>query len=180
VIAIEGARRKYGLNLITGDFQTAYFASGEFDAVTMAHVIEHVPDPIACLSKCRQLLKSGGRLVVTTPNFGSLGHQRFGQNWRGLEPPRHLHIFAPKTLAECARRADLIVVSTGSTAVNADYLAKESLAISKAAAIKTGAVAHAGIRDALAAAAFQYREYFALRRGPDLGEEVFLVAESRE
>jgi 2-polyprenyl-3-methyl-5-hydroxy-6-metoxy-1,4-benzoquinol methylase len=175
--AVESGRKKHGLNLIAGDFQTANFASGDFDVVTMCHVIEHLPDPVACLDKCRRLLKVGGRLVVTTPNLRSLGHQRFGRNWRGLEPPRHLHIFAPNTLAECARRAELTVVRTGSTAVNADYLAKASLAIEKAAAPASGAITRTRFRDMLGAAAFQYREHFALRRDPDLGEEAFLVAE---
>ena len=43
--AIEAGRQKYGLDLAVGDFQTAPVPEGAFDAVTMSHVIEHVPDP---------------------------------------------------------------------------------------------------------------------------------------
>jgi SAM-dependent methyltransferase len=85
--AVENGRKKYGLDLIAADFQTASFSSSGFDAVTMTHVIEHVPDPVACLDKCRQLLKPGGRLVVSTPNPLSLGHQRFGGT--GVALSRH-------------------------------------------------------------------------------------------
>src|SRR5262249_31342544 len=47
--AIEAGRTKYGLDLSVGDFQTAGIQEGQYDAVTMSHVIEHLPDPIASL-----------------------------------------------------------------------------------------------------------------------------------
>jgi SAM-dependent methyltransferase len=175
--AIEVGRKKYGLELQVGDFQTAKFDRGDFDAVTMSHVIEHVPDPIGCLAKCRDLMRPGGRLVVSTPNNRSLGHQRFKQSWRGLEPPRHLHIFAPQLLAECARRAGLKVVRAGSTAVNADYVANASLAIETAPPGATRIGGGWDLKLAPKAVAFQYREHFAMRTNPDLGEEAFLIAE---
>jgi 2-polyprenyl-3-methyl-5-hydroxy-6-metoxy-1,4-benzoquinol methylase len=175
--AIETGRQKYGLNLSVGDFQTAQITEGEYDAVTMSHVIEHVTDPIASLDKCRRLLRPGGRLVVTTPNNRSLGHQRFKQCWRGLEPPRHLHIFAPNLLGECARRAGLKVIRTGSTAVNADYAANASLAIENAPPDGGNLGGGWDVRFALKSIAFQYREHFALQKNPDLGEEAFVIAE---
>jgi len=177
--AIEAGRKKFGLDLAVGDLQTAEIKEGEYDAVTMSHVIEHVPEPVACLDKCRRLLRPGGRLVVSTPNIRSLGHQRFKECWRGLEPPRHLQIFAPNLLGECARRAGLEVVRTGSTAVNADYISNASLALESAPL--DGARIGGGwdVRFALQSILFQYREHFAMRRNPDLGEEAFLIAERR-
>lgn len=175
--AIETGRKRYGLNLSIGDFQSFHFETVGFDAVTMSHVIEHVPDPIACLEKCRSVLRAGGRLVLRTPNVRSFGHERFRGSWRGLEPPRHLHIFTPNLLGECAERAGLSVVRTGSTAVNADYMSNASLAIERAPA--DSGVAGPRFRYTLTALAFQYREHFALQRNADLGEEAFLVAESR-
>jgi hypothetical protein len=35
---------------------------------------------------------------LETPNIESIGHNYFGINWRGLEPPRHLVLFSPKAL----------------------------------------------------------------------------------
>ncbi len=176
--AVEVGRTKYGLELSVGDFQTAPFEGGDFDAVTMTHVIEHVTDPVACLKKCRQLLRPGGRVVVTTPNVRSLGHQRFERNWRGLEPPRHLHLFTPGLLAECARRAGLRVIRTGSTAANADHFANASLALKNLRPDTTrGIGGRWDRRFLLAAVAFQYREYFTLSGNAEWGEEAFLVAE---
>ena len=103
--AIDRAWREYGVAVRHGDLRAACYPDGSFDAVTMNHVIEHVHDPIALLAESRRILRPGGRLVVVTPNIASWGHARFGRNWRGLEPPRHLHLFSQKTLAETARRA---------------------------------------------------------------------------
>ncbi len=175
--AIETGKKKYGVDLEVGDFQTVPIEESSFDAVTMSHVIEHVPDPIACLDKCRRLLKPGGRLVVTTPNIRSLGHQTFKGAWRGLEPPRHLHIFPHHMLGECARRAGLKVVRTGSTAVNADYIISATMAIEHAPPGTSQIGGGWDARYALKAIAFQYKEHFALRHNPDLGEEAYLIAE---
>jgi SAM-dependent methyltransferase len=178
--AIETGKKKYGVDIDVGDFQTAPIEESAYDAVTMSHVIEHVPDPIACLDKCRRLLKPGGRLVVSTPNVRSMGHETFKAAWRGLEPPRHLHIFPHHLLGECARRAGLKLIRTGSTAVNADYIISATMAIANAQPGTSQIGGGWDARYALKAIAFQYREHFALRRNPDLGEEGYLIAERKQ
>jgi len=173
--AIEAGRQKYGSDLKLGDFQTCEVEEAAFDAVTLSHVIEQMPDPLACLEKCLKMLKPGGRLVVTTPNVRSLGHQRFKQAWRGLEPPRNLQIFSPGLLGKCARRAGLQVVRTGSTASNADFFANASLAIDNASPEAVGIGRGWKLRYAVSALVFQYREHFAMQRNPDAGEDAFLI-----
>ena len=76
-----------------------------YDAVTMSHVIEHLHDPVSALQEVRRILKPGGTLWIGTPNVESIGHRRFGVNWRGLEPPRHLVLFSGASLAEALDRA---------------------------------------------------------------------------
>jgi 2-polyprenyl-3-methyl-5-hydroxy-6-metoxy-1,4-benzoquinol methylase len=63
---------------------------GTFERIMLSHVIEHVRDPIAMLSRCRQLLAPGGTLWLETLNLSGVGHEERGADWRGLEPPRHL------------------------------------------------------------------------------------------
>jgi hypothetical protein len=43
--------------------------------------------------------------MVYTPNTASLGHQLFKKSWRGLEPPRHLYLFCPKSMRAGLSRA---------------------------------------------------------------------------
>jgi 2-polyprenyl-3-methyl-5-hydroxy-6-metoxy-1,4-benzoquinol methylase len=76
-----------------------------FDVVTLSHVIEHVPDPVATLRHCRRVLKPGGYVWIETPNIGSAGYEFFGASWRGLEAPRHLVLFNPASLRICLERA---------------------------------------------------------------------------
>jgi 2-polyprenyl-3-methyl-5-hydroxy-6-metoxy-1,4-benzoquinol methylase len=95
--AIRVARQK-GLEVQCGSVEQQNFPDNSFDAVTLHHVIEHVPDPVKTLAECGRVLKKGGKLVVFTPNSSSLGHRIFKEYWRGLEPPRHLHLFSTKSL----------------------------------------------------------------------------------
>lgn len=69
-----------------------------FDVITMNHVIEHIYEPVKLLKACHKLLKPGGQIWLSTPNIDSFGHQRFQQNWRGLETPRHLVLFNRNSL----------------------------------------------------------------------------------
>jgi 2-polyprenyl-3-methyl-5-hydroxy-6-metoxy-1,4-benzoquinol methylase len=76
-----------------------------FDAVTLSHVIEHVHDPLAALQHCRRVMKPGAYLWLQTPNIDSAGYEIYGRFWRGLESPRHLALFQPRSLREILERA---------------------------------------------------------------------------
>jgi 2-polyprenyl-3-methyl-5-hydroxy-6-metoxy-1,4-benzoquinol methylase len=95
--AIEVARNR-DLNVRLGSLEAQGYDAETFDAVTLNHVIEHLPDPEATLRECHRALRSGGQLVVATPNVHSLSHRMFRTDWRGLEPPRHLHLFTVGSL----------------------------------------------------------------------------------
>jgi 2-polyprenyl-3-methyl-5-hydroxy-6-metoxy-1,4-benzoquinol methylase len=101
--AVEAAKRR-GLSVNYGALEQQNFKSNSFDAVTLNHVIEHVPDPIQTLTECARVLNDDGKLVISTPNTASLGHRVFKQHWRGLEPPRHLHIFSMESLTRLLQR----------------------------------------------------------------------------
>jgi 2-polyprenyl-3-methyl-5-hydroxy-6-metoxy-1,4-benzoquinol methylase len=94
--AAEHVHKKKGIPVHLGPLET--IEPDEYDVVILSHVIEHVHDPVATLTACHRLLKKNGLLIVLTPNAASYGHGKFGAAWRGLEPPRHLHlIYLPYT-----------------------------------------------------------------------------------
>ena len=119
--AAEAARRR-GLDVEVGDVRDMGLAAGTYDAIVMAHVLEHVFDPVGLLAECKRLLKPGGRLVSITPNGRSLGHRVFKSSWRGLEPPRHIAVFTPKGLRLACQRAGLHVERIDVTARDAANL----------------------------------------------------------
>jgi 2-polyprenyl-3-methyl-5-hydroxy-6-metoxy-1,4-benzoquinol methylase len=118
--AVEAARTEHGLDVHVGTVDTMVDRGMSFDVVTASHVVEHVPDPVSFLAQCRRLLRPGGRVVLKTPNAASLGARQYGRAWRGLEPPRHLHIFTAAALEACARRAGFTGGDYFTSSVGAD------------------------------------------------------------
>jgi hypothetical protein len=71
--------------------------SSQFNHITMSHVLEHLHWPLAALRRCFHLLNRGGRIWISLPNLQASGLTRYGENWRGLEAPRHLAFIEPRT-----------------------------------------------------------------------------------
>jgi len=80
------------------------FPDDYFDAVTLWHVIEHMPDPRSTLRELNRVLRMGGVLLLSQQNFSSFQARVFGRRWLILDPPRHLFQFAPKSLTMLAEQ----------------------------------------------------------------------------
>jgi len=65
--AVRIAKNKYGLDVKQGQVEHIHFGT-QFDVITLFHVLEHVPDPLSTLRRCRELLNPDGILVVAVPN----------------------------------------------------------------------------------------------------------------
>ena len=78
-----------------------------FDAVVCGDFIEHLRDPQAFLARVRPLLRSDGRLVLSTPNVANWAMRlgllfgRFRYTEWGILDRTHTHLFTRKTLREC-------------------------------------------------------------------------------
>ncbi len=105
--------REAGLTIHEGTLPGAELPAAQYDVVTMWHVLEHVPSPMATLRAARDLLLPSGRLVVVCPLFDSLAASWFGASWFGMrELPRHLTHFSQKTLRRHLEAAGLEVERT--------------------------------------------------------------------
>lgn len=83
-------------SVMAADSQT--FAPGRFEAVFAWMVVEHLHDPVATLRLVRGLLKPGGRLLFSVPNFGCWERRVFGPCWYALQLPTHLQHFTAASL----------------------------------------------------------------------------------
>jgi SAM-dependent methyltransferase len=78
-------------------------ADASFDVVWAGETIEHVADTAGCLSELRRVLRSGGRLLLSTPDHGPLTRLRLGLARRAFEArfdPRadHLRFYTRRAL----------------------------------------------------------------------------------
>jgi 2-polyprenyl-3-methyl-5-hydroxy-6-metoxy-1,4-benzoquinol methylase len=79
-----------GLNIIEGSYEKLTEYPNEFDCIICSHVLEHVHDPLSLLNMLVKSLKANGTLLLSLPNAASYLRKYFGENWRGLEAPRHI------------------------------------------------------------------------------------------
>jgi hypothetical protein len=75
----------------------------------MWQVIEHLPNPWACLKKAAANLEVGGVLVVATPNPGSLGFRLLRGHWPHVDAPRHLWLIPADLLERKAAEHGLVL-----------------------------------------------------------------------
>ena len=75
------------------------------DMVTMNHVIEHLPDPLAVLTALNQRMTDGGIMEGQTPAADSLERKVFGTGWSGFHAPRHTVVFSRAGLTHVLTRA---------------------------------------------------------------------------
>lgn len=80
-----------------------------FDHITLSHVLEHVPDPIALLSRLFLWLKPGGSIYIEVPNANASLLAIFGRYWRGLEAPRHFALPSTSALVAALERAGFTI-----------------------------------------------------------------------
>lgn len=67
--AIAKARDRHGIAIRAG-FVEDTAPPGPYDAITLWHVLEHLPEPSGTLLFCRAILADGGRMILATPNDG--------------------------------------------------------------------------------------------------------------
>ena len=79
-----------------------------FDALWAGEMIEHVADTAGWLSEVRRVLRSGGSLLLSTPDHGRLRCSRWALSHRARSTPTSIH--APTTCAStrAARSRELL------------------------------------------------------------------------
>lgn len=70
-----------------------------FDAATLWHSLEHVPDPTATLTRIATMLSPSGMLLCAVPDAGGLQARLLRAHWLHLDVPRHLHHFSKSSMA---------------------------------------------------------------------------------
>lgn len=86
---------------LNGDWKES--VSGKFDVITFGDVLEHLLDPVAVLSECRDLLASNGKVIISLPNVAFLSNRfrlmlgEWDYTETGLLDRTHLKFFTLKS-----------------------------------------------------------------------------------
>jgi len=108
------AQREFALDVRQQTLVDAALPGGAFDLVVMRDVLEHTRDPRAVLRRACFVLRSGGVLALSMPNFASLNPRLGGLAWRHLRPAQHLWHFTPECLARLLRECGFEVAECSS------------------------------------------------------------------
>ena len=96
-LAREKAAILHGLDV--QDSSTLFTLNeGEFDAITLWHVIEHVHALHQYVDQLKKILKPSGLLFIAVPNFTSDDASRYKEFWAAYDTPRHLYHFSPASM----------------------------------------------------------------------------------
>ncbi len=85
--------------------------AGQYDAVSMFHVLEHTVDQRAELEAARKVLRSGGHLMIEVPDPESYFSRLLGKYWVPWFQPQHLHFVSVGNLNRALRELGFTVVA---------------------------------------------------------------------
>jgi SAM-dependent methyltransferase len=109
-VTAQATSRRLGISVSSGTVEATPLLDGEFGAIVLRHVIEHLRDPLAQLPRLRRALRPGGLLYLATPDANALSARVFGERWWGYEVPRHLVVFSAQALQDALTDAGFTVV----------------------------------------------------------------------
>ncbi len=113
-LAAVARSRGYDVTAGTLEVYDAASRAGNYDLVSMNHVLEHVIEPRVVLAKVYQLLRPGGYLLGQLPAIDSWERRAFGATWGGYDFPRHLQLFSRRALTETLLSAGFVDISVES------------------------------------------------------------------
>ncbi len=111
--------RARGVDVHVGTMADAPFDARGFDAAVLRQSLEHTIDPLGDLRRLRPMLRDGGLVAISVPNFGGWQARRLRSRWFHLDVPRHRVHFTPDGLRRLLTQAgfDRIEVRLGTSAV---------------------------------------------------------------
>lgn len=110
-------KQQFDVEIIKGTIDNNPFSSESFDLVILSHVLEHLTDPIDCLRKIKDLVKSDGYLYIEVPDASN-----YIRWWDAFYVP-HLTNFDYNTLCLCINKAGLVPLARAVSKENKASLA---------------------------------------------------------
>jgi 2-polyprenyl-3-methyl-5-hydroxy-6-metoxy-1,4-benzoquinol methylase len=107
-------------------YRSAYLdhlSPNSFDVITLWHVLEHLPDLNAQLSRIKLLLKQDGALIIAVPNYKSYDADYYSNYWAAYDVPRHVWHFSQEAIKNLVSDKQMVVEKTLPMLFDAYYVA---------------------------------------------------------
>ena len=116
-LAVNICRGK-GISMNQGVLNPNGYSPESFDIITSFEVIEHINNPLEELTSFHKLLRKGGGVYVTTPNFNSLLRYRLKDTYDIICYPEHLSYYTSKTLKNVFGKSGFITKKIETTGIS--------------------------------------------------------------
>src|SRR5690606_33238674 len=84
----------------------------KYNAITLWHVLEHIPDLNPTIEKIIKLLDDNGSVFIAVPNMKSHDAKHYESSWAGYDVPRHLWHFTPTSMKKLIEKHHLKLIDT--------------------------------------------------------------------
>jgi 2-polyprenyl-3-methyl-5-hydroxy-6-metoxy-1,4-benzoquinol methylase len=113
-----------GLNVFKNIYEFNASVSREtFDAITLWHVLEHVPDLNETVDFLISRMHKDSTLFIAVPNHTSLDAKHYKENWAAFDVPRHLYHFSPDSIRQLMLNHSLEMIGMKPMWFDAYYVA---------------------------------------------------------
>jgi GT2 family glycosyltransferase/tetratricopeptide (TPR) repeat protein/uncharacterized HAD superfamily protein/hypoxanthine phosphoribosyltransferase len=123
----EFARNTLGIDVTSSQFTDTEFESNSISVVTMLHVLEHLPDPKAAISRVFDILEPGGLFAGIVPNIDSVCSAVLEDKWEWFQPMYHYVHYSPSSLRKHLEEAGFKIEKIYTTAGDYNRAALEKV-----------------------------------------------------
>ncbi len=107
-----------GIRMTSSPLAPENYPPDFFDIITSFEVIEHINDPVSEILSFYQILRKGGLVYITTPNFDSVSRNIVGPRWNVIEYPEHLSYYTRRTLNKLLNKRNFHKVEIYTTGIS--------------------------------------------------------------
>ena len=86
--------------------------NGEFDVITMWHVLEHVTELNQTVIELNRLLNTNGKAIIAVPNYKSYDSSFYKKYWAAYDLPIHLYHFSKESISKLFENHGFSLVKT--------------------------------------------------------------------
>ncbi len=115
--AIQICKNK-GIKISKGKLNSENYNPESFDIITSFEVLEHINNPLEEIDNFSKILRIGGLVYLTTPNFNSFLRYKLKEKYDVITYPEHLSYYTHKTLNNLFKTSNFNKLKFESTGIS--------------------------------------------------------------